>query len=96
MATGDDCGAAQAEVRAGVGVTGNVTSVDIVGQCTTAAVGTSLGSTADNVDAAVGICRIAASQAYSHGVGSVTVAASDGKGLAIGISGGECMAVPQG
>ncbi len=95
-AAGGECGSAQAEVQAGVGVTGHVTGVEIVGQCTTAQVSTSLGTTTDDVDAAVGICRIAAVQAYSHGVSTVNVAASDGKGLAIGINGGECIAVPAG
>lgn len=71
-----------------------MTSVEIVGQCTTAAVGTSLGLTADDVEAAVGICRITAAQAIPQGVTTVTVAAADGTGLAIGISGGECLAVP--
>ena len=93
---GQECGSAQAEVQAGVGVSGYVTGVEIVGQCTTAQVSTSLGTTTDDVDAAVGICRIAAVQAYSHGVSTVNIAASDGKGLAIGINGGECIAVPAG
>lgn len=96
--TGDaseDCGAAEMEVRAGLASSGYVTDVRVMGQCTMVSVSTSLAADTDGAMAAKGLCEIAAVQAYSKGIGSVSIDAKDGTELAIGIKDAPCIAQPR-
>ncbi len=88
------CDAARDEVRAGLAASGFVTDVKILGGCTAASVETSLGTTPDDVSSALGLCAIAATQAYGHGVGAVTVDAASGVELAAGVQGSDCLGEP--
>ncbi|MEP7054406.1 MAG: hypothetical protein ABI912_04085 [Actinomycetota bacterium] len=91
---GSDCDAAQMEIKAGLSVSGFVKDVKILGGCTTASVSTSLTKDADGIQSAIGICEIAATQGYSHGVGAISVESADGKELATGIKGASCIGEP--
>ncbi|WP_213007681.1 hypothetical protein [Paractinoplanes toevensis] len=89
-APAQDCGAAQAEIKASLTGMGAVTSVDVP-TCDKAIVATSLG--ADEGDQAASLCQNAASEASTHGVGSVSVVSVDGKELATGTDSENCKAV---
>ncbi|GAB3679871.1 hypothetical protein GCM10028814_14850 [Angustibacter aerolatus] len=88
---GGGCADAGPEIQAGAGATGQVTAVDVP-SCDEAVVTTSLGSAADDVQAALGVCSIAANEAAGHGVASVRVVSADGTDLAKGTDAGDCAA----
>jgi hypothetical protein len=89
-APAEDCGAAQAEIKASLTGMGAVTSIDVP-TCDQAVVATSLG--ADEGDQAAGLCQNAANEASTHGVKSVSVVSADGKELATGTNAEDCKAV---
>jgi hypothetical protein len=88
-APAEDCGAAQAEIRASLTGMGAVTSVDVP-TCDKAVVATSLG--ADEGDQAAGLCQNAANEASTHGVASVSVVSAQGAELATGTTAEDCKA----
>ena len=89
-APADDCGAAQAEIKASLTGMSAVTSVDVP-TCVKAVVATSLG--ADEGDLAASLCQNAANEASTHGVASVSVVSADGAELATGTTPEDCKAV---
>jgi len=91
--TGEDCGDTAAAVRAALGGSPEVTGVTVVGQCTSAVVATSLSAGPDGSAAATAICEKAAPIAYAaQDVNTITVKASTGAELAVGIKGASCVA----
>jgi hypothetical protein len=91
-AEADTCADAQPEIEAGAKATGFVTSVE-VGSCDSATVTTSLGTSPDDVQSALGVCSIAANEAEQHGVAKVSIVSSDGTELVAGTGAGDCAAV---
>ena len=74
-------------------MSGAVTGVTVVGQCTSAVVATSLSAGSDGSAAATAICEQAAPIAYAaQDVNTITVKASTGAELAVGIKGASCVA----
>lgn len=92
-ATSDDgscAGAAEAVEDAVAGVA-TVTAVEVMGQCTTVSLTTTLTADADGTAAATEVCEQAAAAAYAHELGAVSVTAADGTELAIGVDGASCL-----
>ncbi|GIF17984.1 hypothetical protein BJ973_009052 [Actinoplanes tereljensis] len=89
-APAQDCGAAQAEIKASLTGMGAVTSVEVP-TCDKAVVATSLG--ADEGDQAASLCQNAANEASTHGVSAVSVVSADGTELATGTNAEDCKPV---
>jgi hypothetical protein len=68
----------------------DVQTIDIVGQCTSLTIRTTLND--DASEAATKLCEKAAEIAYTGDVNAVTVLGATGRELAIGISGMKCLA----
>ncbi|MBB5873890.1 hypothetical protein F4553_007324 [Allocatelliglobosispora scoriae] len=84
----DTCGGAAATVGRRV-QRPEVTSVTVVGECTTVMIDTKLADS--DIDAAREICDRAGEVAYAGGVTSVRVQGTSGRELANGIPGGKCL-----
>ena len=70
----------------------DISEIRIIGGCHMAFIATTLAAT--DVKGALAICDKAAEVAYTDGVSSITVAASDAKELAIGLKDAQCIGEP--
>jgi hypothetical protein len=87
-AAGGDCGSAADAIKSAITSTA-VSKVDVVGQCTTATITTTLGE--GDGAAAKEICEAAAKVAYTGDVNSIRVTSAAGTELSQGISGAPCL-----
>jgi hypothetical protein len=87
-AAGGDCGSAADTIKSAITSTA-VSKVDVVGQCTTATITTTLGE--GDGAAAKEICEAAAKVAYTGDLNSIRVTSAAGTELSQGISGAPCL-----
>jgi hypothetical protein len=87
-AAGGDCGSAADTIKSAITSTA-VSKVDVVGQCTTATITTTLGE--GDGAAAKEICEAAAKVAYTGDINSIRVTSAAGTELSQGISGAPCL-----
>jgi hypothetical protein len=85
---GDDCASAADAIKSVIGSTA-VEKVEIVGQCTTVAIATTLAD--GDRAAAKEICQAAAKVAYTGDINSIRVTSAAGTELSQGISGAPCL-----
>ena len=92
--TGDECGGAVARVTPAVASFPQVSKITMIAACGEVSIETTmppgvLGSA--STDTGIKICEAAAAVAYQATVKSVTVSATDGSELSIGLKGQDCI-----
>jgi hypothetical protein len=85
----DDCGGAGAKVTGHLG-RAEVTRVEVIGQCTTISIETTLAD--DSYATGKQICDSAAEVAYTGDINSIRVRSKSGKEISAGIAGARCLA----